>query len=169
MKTLLQLALLFATFSTQAATVQQFQPQGRVVEQSRPTVRFSAAMINLGDATAAAPFNIECGNIAGEGRWIDERSWSWQMSRPLQAGERCIFTLKTGLTATSGETVTGKSRFEFLVPPRAPGVCNRAPVRRLRKIRPSSSTAAARSTSNRWTTTCGARPMVSASACPRVR
>jgi uncharacterized protein YfaS (alpha-2-macroglobulin family) len=113
MKTLLQLALLFAMFSAQAATVQQFQPQGRVVEQSRPTARFSAAMVNLGDATAAAPFNIECSNIAGEGRWIDERSWSWQMSRPLQAGERCIFSLKSGLTATNGEAITGKSRFEF--------------------------------------------------------
>ncbi len=113
MKKLLQLALLLATFSAQAATVQQFQPQGRVVEQSRPTVRFSAAMIKLGDASAAAPFDIACGNIVGEGRWIDERSWSWQMSRPLQAGERCVFTLKSGLTAANGETVTGKSRFEF--------------------------------------------------------
>jgi hypothetical protein len=35
------------------------------------------------------------------------------MSRPLQAGERCIFSLKTGLTASNGEAVTGKNRFEF--------------------------------------------------------
>ena len=104
---------LFFISSLHAASVQQFQPQGKVADQTRVTVRFSSPVIKLGDANAAAPFNIECNNIAGEGRWIDERSWAWQMSRPLQAGERCVFALKAGYTVANGESFTGKSRFEF--------------------------------------------------------
>ncbi len=106
-------SLLLAALQTQSATVQQFQPQGKVAEQSRVTARFSADMVKLGESTAAAPFSIDCAGIAGEGRWIDARSWAWQMARPLQPGERCIFALKSGLTAGNGETLSGKSRFEF--------------------------------------------------------
>ena len=104
---------LFFIGGLHAASVQQFQPQGKVADQTRVTARFSGPVVKLGDANAAAPFNIECNNIAGEGRWIDERSWAWQMSRPLQAGERCVFALKAGYTVANGESITGKSRFEF--------------------------------------------------------
>jgi uncharacterized protein YfaS (alpha-2-macroglobulin family) len=113
MKTALKIALLITTLGAQAATIKQFQPQGRVAEQSRATVMFNSDMVKLGEPDAAAPFTIDCNGIAGEGRWVDAKSWAWQMSRSLQPGERCIFTLKTGLTATNGETVSGKSRFEF--------------------------------------------------------
>ena len=44
---------------------------------------------------------------------IRDSSWAWQLARPLQAGERCVFALKSGLTAANGEALTGKSRFEF--------------------------------------------------------
>ena len=122
MKTARQFALsilLLTALGSQAATVQQFQPQGKVVEQSRATVRFSSDMVKLGEAEAAAPFSIDCHGISGEGRWIDSRSWAWQMARPLQPGERCVFALKTGLTAANGEAVSGKGRFEFFgAPPR---------------------------------------------------
>ena len=105
--------LLLASTASQAATVQQFMPQGKVADQTRVTVRFNAAMTKLGETDGANPFSIDCQNIAGEGRWIDERSWAWQMSRPLQPGERCVFALKSGLTAANGEAVSGKNRFEF--------------------------------------------------------
>ena len=52
-------------------------------------------------------------NIAGEGRWVDSRTWAWQLSRPLQPGERCIFSAKSGYTSPTGETFSGKSRFEL--------------------------------------------------------
>jgi len=116
MKSIRPLALLLITlgaFGAQAATVQQFQPQGKVAEQTRATVRFSADMVKLGEADAPAPFAIDCNGIAGEGRWIDSRGWAWQMSRALQAGERCVFTLRAGLATASGEAISGKNRFEF--------------------------------------------------------
>lgn len=110
----LSLALLsLAVSSAHAAGIQQFQPQGRVVEQTRASVLFSADMVKLGDATAAAPFTIECAGIKGEGRWSDTRTWAWQMARPLQAGERCVFTLRSGLTTLAGEALSGKNRFEY--------------------------------------------------------
>lgn len=123
MKTAHQFALsllLLTALGSQAATVQQFQPQGKVAEQSRATVRFSSDMVKLGEANAPAPFSIDCQNIQGEGRWIDSRSWAWQLARPLQAGERCVFALKSGLTAANGEALTGKSRFEFFGSPPRP-------------------------------------------------
>lgn len=108
------LACLFVcALTAEAATVQQFMPQGRIDQQTRATARFSADMTALGDANAAAPFSIDCGNVKGEGRWIDARSWAWQLERALQPGERCSFTLRSGLTALNGETVAGTSRFEF--------------------------------------------------------
>ncbi len=111
--------LLFATLTVQAATIQNFQPQGKVADQTRATVRFSADMVKLGEPNAPAPFDVECNQIAGEGRWVDARTWAWQLSRPLLPGERCIFALKPGYTAAGGETVSGKPRFEFYgAPPR---------------------------------------------------
>ena len=79
MKTAHQIAfatLLLATICSQAATVQQFQPQGKIAEQNRATVRFSADMVKLGEADAPAPFTIDCKGIAGEGRWTDSRGWA---------------------------------------------------------------------------------------------
>ncbi|MBP7489592.1 MAG: hypothetical protein KA772_07375, partial [Azospira sp.] len=118
-----KLALLFCSLSltglVSAATVQQFQPQGKVADQTRITARFSADMVKLGEATAAAPFEVDCARISGEGRWVDARTWAWQLARALQPGERCVFTVKSQQLALSGESIGGKTRFElFGAPPR---------------------------------------------------
>jgi hypothetical protein len=49
MKTALKIALLITTLGAQAATIKQFQPQGRVAEQSRATVMFNSDMVKLGE------------------------------------------------------------------------------------------------------------------------
>lgn len=114
LRSLILSAIALGTPWANAASIQQFQPQGRVAEPSRATVRFSADMVKLGDSEAGAPFTIKCTGVAGKGRWSDARTWSWQLSRPLQAGERCIFALKERLTAANGEKLTGRKRFEFV-------------------------------------------------------
>ena len=106
-------SLLLVALGCHAATVQQFQPQGKVADQTRATVRFSADMVKLGEPDAAPPFAIDCAGIAGEGRWIDSRAWAWQMSRALQPGERCVFTIRSGLATANGEAISGKNRFEY--------------------------------------------------------
>lgn len=47
------------------------------------------------------------------GSLVDSRTWAWQLSRPLQPGERCIFSAKSGYTSPTGETFSGKNRFEL--------------------------------------------------------
>jgi uncharacterized protein YfaS (alpha-2-macroglobulin family) len=70
-------------------------------------------MVKFGDPAAAPPFTVECGPITGSGRWVDSRTWAWQMGRELRAGERCVFSMRAGLTTLNGEAVTGKNMYEF--------------------------------------------------------
>jgi hypothetical protein len=97
----------------QAATVQQFIPQGRIDQQNRAMAVFSTEMVKAGDTSAPAPFTVNCGPVKGESRWVDPRTWAWQLARPLEPGERCEFSIRRGVTALNGEAMTGKSRFEF--------------------------------------------------------
>ncbi len=113
LRLVLACTLLTLSLPSRAAGVTQFQPQGKVAEQTRVTARFGADMAKLGDTNADSPFAIDCAGIGGEGRWIDARTWAWQMNRPLQAGERCVFTLKEASTALNGEKLDGKRRFEL--------------------------------------------------------
>jgi alpha-2-macroglobulin len=115
MKNLILLNLFWLLSSlAHAATVQQFQPQGPISDQRRVTVRFSEDMTKLGATTAAAPFQLDCQGIKGEGRWVDSATWAWQMERSLEPGERCIFTIKAETKSLSGDNIDGKTRFEFV-------------------------------------------------------
>ncbi|MBK6908013.1 MAG: alpha-2-macroglobulin [Rhodocyclaceae bacterium] len=102
-----------AAGSTLAATVKQFSPQGRIDQQTRATAVFSDDMVRLGEPNASNPFNVTCAQIEGSGRWIDARTWAWQLSRPLQAGERCEFVLNAGTKTLSGEALSGGTRYAF--------------------------------------------------------
>jgi len=110
---LLLLASLTPAGFAHAGTVRQFVPQGRIDQQTRASAVFTADMVKLGDTTAPAPFKVNCNNVAGEGRWVDARTWAWQLARTLEAGERCEFVLVAGLKAQNGEAISGKTRFEF--------------------------------------------------------
>lgn len=61
-------SFLLVSAAAQAATVQQFQPQGKVASQTRVTARFSGPLVALGATTAPAPFAIDCAGITGEER-----------------------------------------------------------------------------------------------------
>lgn len=97
--------------AAQAAGVESFSPQGEVKGVRQAVVRFSAAMVALGDSQLPAPFDVQCG-VAGSGRWADTRDWVYDFERDLPAGERCTFILREGLTTLAGEPMT-PARFEF--------------------------------------------------------
>ncbi|MBI4743090.1 MAG: alpha-2-macroglobulin, partial [Betaproteobacteria bacterium] len=99
-----------------AAGVRQFAPQGQIDRQVRATAVFTADMVPLGQADAAAPFEVDCGAVSGKGRWGDARSWSYALDRPLQPGERCDFRLRPNLGAANGEAVSGEARYAFFAP-----------------------------------------------------
>lgn len=111
---------LLTALSAHGAGVQEFKPQGKIVDQRDVQAMFNADMVKLGEADAPAPFNIDCAGITGNASWVSPRIWSWHLSRQLAPGERCILTLKTGLTAANGEAVTGKKQFEFSAAPPRP-------------------------------------------------
>ncbi len=99
-----------------AAWVNQFTPQELVDQQTRGTAVFSTDMMPLGQAQGAAPFNVDCGDAKGSGRWLDTKTWAWQLERALLPGERCLFTLKPGLKAINGEGVGGQNQYRFFAP-----------------------------------------------------
>ena len=99
-----------------AAWVEQFSPQGRVDQQTRATVVFSSDMAALGRARASAPFKVDCGAVKGSGRWVDARTWAWQLDRALGPGERCQFVMQARLKALNGEAVTGSRHYRFYAP-----------------------------------------------------
>ena len=99
-----------------AAGVRQFSPQGQVDQQVRATARFSEDMVPLGQPEAAAPFEANCGGIAGKGRWSDSKTWTYLLDRPLKPGERCDFRLKPDLKTASGAAVMGEPAYAFFAP-----------------------------------------------------
>lgn len=109
-------ALLLFSLPAHAAWVQQFTPQELVDRQTRATAVFSTDMAPLGQPQAPAPFRVDCGAVPGSGRWVDTRTWAWQLERPLAPGERCQFALKPGLKARNGETVSGRAQYRFYAP-----------------------------------------------------
>ncbi len=99
-----------------AAWVQQFTPQERVDQQTRATAVFNTDMVPLGRAAARAPFRVNCGTVKGSGRWVDTRTWAWQLERALQPGERCMFEVNAAFKAANGEAISGQTRYRFYAP-----------------------------------------------------
>jgi hypothetical protein len=74
-----------------AARVAAISPQGEVAHVRQVVVKFSDAVVPLGDLRRAAPYVVSCSGPApaGEGRWTSERSWAWDFRAALPPGVRC--------------------------------------------------------------------------------
>ena len=81
--------------------VDAFTPQGSVKNIRQVSVRFSQAVVRLGDPRALEPFAVECA-VAGKGRWLDTRSWVYEFAEEPPAGLRCAFRVKSELKAVGG-------------------------------------------------------------------
>lgn len=107
--------LFLAVSSVQAAYVDQFTPQGEVLDASRATAVFNEEMVALGDTTAPAPFLVQCA-VEGQGRWSDARTWTYQLPRDLDPGEQCRFQLRPALKSLKGRSVVGQQDFLIRTP-----------------------------------------------------
>lgn len=106
-------ALLLAPGGARAARVESFAPQGVAKQVRQVSVRFSEAMVPLGDPRAARdPFTIECA-AKGASRWADSRTWVHTFEADLPAGLHCAFTLRDDLRALAGAVIEAPRRFEF--------------------------------------------------------
>ena len=73
-------------------------------------IRFSAAMVPLGNPRAAAPLDISC-PVPGKGRWIDQQIYVHEFDRALPGGLTCSFTLRADLKGLDGQPVSGQRRY----------------------------------------------------------
>jgi uncharacterized protein YfaS (alpha-2-macroglobulin family) len=95
-----------------AASVTTFSPQGEVARVRQVRATFSEAMVPLGDAKAAAPFEVQCAE-PGAGRWVDDKTWVYELERDAPPGVACGFTLRSGLKTVAGAAVKGGPRYAF--------------------------------------------------------
>jgi uncharacterized protein YfaS (alpha-2-macroglobulin family) len=97
-----------------AATVTSVSPQGEVAQVRQVTVKFSEAVVALGDLRLPDPFNVSCEGAApqGSGRWSDGRVWLYDFRDPLPAGTRCTLKARPEWKPLTG-ALTGTTRFSF--------------------------------------------------------
>ena len=74
----------------------------------RFTVRFSQAMVPLGDPRSAAPLTTGC---AGQGRWVDGRTWVFEFAALLAGGAQCKFDTAAKLRSVAGYDLAGSASF----------------------------------------------------------
>ena len=75
---------------------------------TRFTVRFSDAIVPLGDPRAASPLKVQCA-VPGEGRWTDPQTFVWDFAQPLPGGTRCTLATRDGLKSVAGYGVDADS------------------------------------------------------------
>ncbi|WP_269532756.1 alpha-2-macroglobulin [Chitinimonas sp. BJYL2] len=101
--------LLLSAMLADAATIERFSPQGAVSTVRQVKVLFSEPMVNFGDPRLVDPFDADCGNQAGQGRWVDERNWVYDFVSDLPAASQCRFVLRPGTVSRSGKAVASAS------------------------------------------------------------
>ncbi|MDT8998766.1 MG2 domain-containing protein [Paucibacter sp. APW11] len=114
------LAAAMLPVAAQAFSVTSASPQGQVKRVQQLRLRFSEAMMPLGDARLADPVELRCeGGVAmnGQGRWINEREWVYELNQALPAGASCSYAAKPGFrpSAAANAQWTGQTAFSFTV------------------------------------------------------
>ncbi len=77
---------------------------------NRFTLRFSEAMVPLGDPRAAAPAAMEC-SVPATGRWADTQTYVFEFERSLPGGITCSANLRADLKTQRGVEVGEGKRF----------------------------------------------------------
>lgn len=108
------LAALSWPVAADAARVASVSPQGEVPSFTQVQVRFSEAVVPFGDGQAQAPFTLTCNRraVAGSGRWLDDRSWVFDLAAPSPVGVRCRLEPSAGWAPLSG-ALDGPREFAF--------------------------------------------------------
>ena len=76
----------------------------------RFTMRFSEAMVPLGDPRATPPATMKC-PVASTGRWVDPQTFVFDFEKALPGGISCTVALGTKLTSARGVAVAGAQTF----------------------------------------------------------
>lgn len=99
-----------------AARTVSVSPQGTVAQVRQVVVKFDEAMVAFGAPDAKDPARVQCGNAAagaGQGRWIDAKTWAYDFAADLPPDTQCSVNLVDGLKSQAGNAVLGGRRFAF--------------------------------------------------------
>ena len=95
--------------------MQTFSPQGEIARVRQARASFSESMVKFGDPRLPSPFEVRCANptpITGSGRWVDDKTWTYDFAQDVPAGVRCEFALKPGTQSLGGQGVSGATLFK---------------------------------------------------------
>ena len=76
----------------------------------RFTMRFSEAMVPLGDPRATPPATMKC-PVGSTGRWVDPQTFVFDFERALPGGISCTVDLTSKLASARGVSVAGAQTF----------------------------------------------------------
>ena len=93
------------------ARIESFSPTGYTKDVRQVAVRFSEAMVTLGEPEQSDPFAVDC-EVPGKGRWIDERHWVYDFDYDVPGAVRCRFSLRAVRTV-AGEPVKAPPEYAF--------------------------------------------------------
>ncbi len=71
------------------------------------TMKFSEAMVPLGDPRSTAPATLAC-PVPSEGHWVDAQTYVFAFPRALPGGLKCTVTLRQDLKTLRGTAVGGE-------------------------------------------------------------
>ncbi|WP_237172991.1 alpha-2-macroglobulin family protein [Paracandidimonas lactea] len=106
-------ALLFSA-PVPAAQIARMVPQGEVAQVRQVELAFDADVVVFGQGSQPAPVLLDCGGgVAGSGRWLDARRWTYVFDTPPGPGVSCDVRIDPRFRTLAGEAVTGQTHFHF--------------------------------------------------------
>ena len=98
----------------QAVTISSVSPQGEVARVQQVVVKFSAAVVALGEPRLQDPVAMSCaGELpAGSSRWSSDREWLYDFAHALPPGTDCTIAVRADWQPLAG-ALTGSTRFTF--------------------------------------------------------
>ena len=110
------LGIAACTTAALATTIESFSPQGEIAQVRQIALRFSEAVVPLGEARLPDPVAVRCtgDTPTGKGRWLDARSWVHDFADALPPGSRCTVKLRSEWKPlASASALSGRSEFSF--------------------------------------------------------
>ncbi|MDB5930820.1 MAG: alpha-2-macroglobulin, partial [Polaromonas sp.] len=99
-----------------ALQITSLSPQGEVAQIRQVVAKFDESAVNFGDPKAPAPLRLSCSDAQaakGNGRWISDREWAFELASDLPAGVSCTVTPTPGFKSPSGAVLTSAASYKF--------------------------------------------------------
>jgi hypothetical protein len=108
--------LAVATLHAQAFQILSVSPQGQAVRVRQVVAKFDDSAVNFGGPKADAPLTLNCSDAQvtkGSGRWVTDRSWTYEFERDLPPGVTCNLQVRSGFKSAKGAELTSTGGYQF--------------------------------------------------------